>query len=263
MKQFYLLLLLCNNCLDPTAWAQDSTLLKPVRHHRPFPPRPHRAPPFQGDGVTVKPFHNLKEIYHYQRPDYHIGLLLGTDVLSLVEPDGGPSVAAEYRLFKFLSVGLTTTFLLYSTGGDDKAPTTISGIRLTPDIKFFLPGKKDAYHLFFGVQGLYKQAKYWGHINNKDEKYPDGSFVPEGNYRRSKYIWGISPTFGIQHYLGKAQRLQLEFTVGFGLRYRYENWYGVGTPTDGNNRGKWLNFFNPDIGGNIHIPLSLRFVYRL
>ncbi len=249
------------------ALGQDSTTVKPLPRHRPFPPRPARRAPFQGDGQVVKPHHNFREITEERRPDYRTGFLLGTDALSLMEPDGGPSIAVEYRPVKFFSAGLTTTFLRYdlTKAGDDlDGPSNISGIRLTPDIKFFLPGKRDAYHLFFGLEGLYKQVKYWGHIGELDEKYPDGSFVPAGNYRRSKYIWGLSPTFGMQRYLDKHQRFQFEFLVGLGFRHRYENWHGVGTPGNNRERGSGdVHYLNPDIGWNVHFPVSVRFAYRL
>lgn len=188
------------------------------------------------------------------------GLRVFVNVVSFTEPDGGPALGLEYRFKDNFSAALEGQWILYNMNQSDRDN---HGFRITPDIKFFLPGRHKHYKWFFAVQGLYKQVNlYQNYIVPHVE---DGSQVYEElkKYEQQKQVFALGGRFGFQsNFGGKNEKFFFEASVGTGLKWRSLHYKQGAPPETAYKEGD--DWFHVDAGGGAlpDIPFKVRFGYR-
>lgn len=151
------------------------------------------------------------------------GLIISTNILSLVEPEGGPTIGLEYRASLHWAVAVDATALLYTMPDWYRHDDRHTGYRFQPQVKYYISGRHCRYNLYFSLMGMYKHVDYGrftdGYLDHDSES---GEYVyVEGiRYPRKKDVVAGSANFGIQQYLGSERKMILEFYGGLGLRYQ-------------------------------------------
>lgn len=185
------------------------------------------------------------------------GMRVFVNVPSFTEMDGGPAVGFEYRIRNNISVSLEGQWILYSLLDYDAEN---HGFRITPDVKFFIPGSKQRYKWFFAVQALYKQVNSYEdyiipHYEDNTQVYQELRSV-----EKQKQVFAMGGRFGVQStFGGKKERFYMEISAGFGFRWK-ETRFVQQPPAGSIKRGHEpivdTDGFLPDI------PYKIRFGYR-
>jgi hypothetical protein len=176
------------------------------------------------------------------------GLILGTAITTLQEPEAGPSLSVEYRITKGLAIGIEGTVFLYTLPETFVQQHSRSGFRIRPEIKFFPNlGQGEKKNLYFSLMYVYKRVGYY------DNAYFDGLPV-----RKTKTVYAISPNVGLQCFLERSHHFILDMYAGLGLRRRKtesEEGYQEYDATDG------FVILDGD-GYNPHLALGFKLGYR-
>jgi hypothetical protein len=184
------------------------------------------------------------------------GLLISTNVFSITEPDGGPSLAVEYRYSLHWSVLLEGTAILYQFMGEDALEHATSGFRLRPEVRYYFAGKHKTYRGFFSVEGSYKQVRYYEPVT-----LDQGNYYEKSTYQRTKRMGGGAFKIGFQTYFGKKKHIMFELYGGVGLKYRT---YDDAAMPDNAYIPTFRDAFKFDDPGLMpNIPMGVKFGYRL
>lgn len=190
------------------------------------------------------------------------GLILTTNMLSIFEPEGGPTLGLEYRFGIHWAMAADVTALLYTMPELYDNDERHTGYRIQPQVKYYLPGRRHSYQMYVSLMGLYKSVHY--------NKVSDGSYYYNGNeniyipgesYREHKQIIAGSTNFGFQKFLDEERHAVVEFYGGVGLRSKQRS----GKPAvPGNNGG---NVYYDDYDGLEdgiwpHVSYGIKFGYR-
>lgn len=163
-----------------------------------------------------------KEKYFDDRPGAptELGLTVGTNLLSLVETDAGPSLFVEYRFTKHWEVGLQGSWINYTGMMPDDFPHY--GFRFQPDIKFYILPKHHKILPFVGIGGLFTQVHYRAYTSNPDDGSGGGpNFSAGKTTNENKQLLGYAFLFGFKKYLdGEKHRLSLEVYMGLGSKWK-------------------------------------------
>lgn len=189
------------------------------------------------------------------------GLTLSTNVLSVFEPEGGPTLGLEYRFGLHVAVAADVTALLYTMPELYNDDERHSGYRIQPQIKFYLPGKRHGYLMYVSLMGLYKSVHYY--TMSDGYGYYDGNeyiSVPGVRYREHKQIIAGSTNFGFQKFLDEERHFMIEFYGGMGLRSKLR----TGKPAV---PGVTEDYRNDDYDGLDdgiwpHVTAGIKFGYR-
>ncbi|WP_343667697.1 DUF3575 domain-containing protein [Chitinophaga sp.] len=186
------------------------------------------------------------------------GLRAFVNVVSFSEPDGGPALGLEYRIKNNLSVALEGQWILYNLNHYERDN---HGFRITPDIKFFLPGRSKHYKMFFAAQALYKQVNLYQnyivpHIEDGRQVYEE--LKP---YELQKQMFALGGRFGFQtNFGGENEKFFFEASVGLGLKWRWTH-YNQDPPENSYKEGNdWFHVNSNDVLPDI--PFKVRFGYR-
>lgn len=148
------------------------------------------------------------------------GWTLGTNLLSLLEEDAGPSLWVEYRFTKHLEVGLQGTWVAYNfLMADDFAH---KGFRFQPDLKYYILPKHHSIMPFIGVGGVFTQVHYKAYTTKPEDGMSGGSNFSAGRTTiERKRLLGYAILFGFKKYLdGKEHRLAMEVYMGLGSKWK-------------------------------------------
>lgn len=147
------------------------------------------------------------------------GVTVGTNLLSLLEDDAGPSLWVEYRFSKHLEVGLQGSWVLYTGRRDDFSH---NGFRFQPDLKYYFLTKHHKIMPFIGVGALFTQVHYKAYTTKPDDGMSGGpGFSPAGTTMENKRMLGYAFIFGFKKYLdGDRHRLAMEVYMGLGGKWK-------------------------------------------
>ncbi|WPQ65638.1 DUF3575 domain-containing protein [Chitinophaga sancti] len=188
------------------------------------------------------------------------GLRVFVNVVSFTEPDGGPALGFEYRIKNNISAALEGQWILYNM---NKYNRENYGFRITPDVKYFFPGRHQHYKWFFAAQALYKQVNHYEnyivpHAENGTQVYEE--LV---KYEQQKQVFALGGRFGFQsNFGGKDEKFFFEASVGVGLKWKWKHYTQGPPPETGYKEGD--DWFHVDDGGGAlpDIPFKVRFGYR-
>ncbi|RFM36598.1 DUF3575 domain-containing protein [Chitinophaga silvisoli] len=186
------------------------------------------------------------------------GMRIFVNVPSFTEFDGGPALGLEYRIKNNISVALEGQWILYDANDWDAES---HGFRFTPEIKFFLPGRKHRYKWFFAAQALYKQ------VNSFEDyiipHYEDNEQVYEElrTFEKQKQVFAFGGRFGVQsNFGGKKEKFFVELSVGSGFRWKGTHF--IQRPPEGSMKRGRKPLFDTE-GWLPDVPFKVRFGYRL
>jgi hypothetical protein len=221
---------LCFLCLF--SLAASSAAAQERRFH--WPKRPKKRPP----PVVIPP-----------KP----GLIINSNLFSLHEPDGGPSLGFEYRVSLHWAVVVEGTALLYTLEPD--GADNGRGFRIQPEVRYYFAGKHRTFRGFFSLQATYKEKSY------RDSALVGTSIRSSDNERvyfeEKKQILGGAANIGFQKRFGKGDHFMFEMYAGLGLKQK--DFYG--------RPGRIIEekrLFVPDTdkpGGYPHIAMGARIGY--
>jgi len=203
-----------------------------------------------------------------ERPAAVQGFVIGTNMVSLLEPDGGISLSGEYRFASGWSVQteLTAIFIDNKDHFDLRGRYTplAEGFRIRPEVRYYLPGKGHKYRLFFGQEIVYKHVAFNEEWITRIQNDPTGyeGYERIATYRKSKDIFGSAGKFGFQVYFDKKSRYMFELFVGLGLKYTKVKFSDQKPP-----EGSYLEYYHYSwdevrTGRNINVPMGLKLGYR-
>lgn len=200
------------------------------------------------------------------------GLTIGTNLLSLLEEDAGPSLWAEYRFTKHLEVGLQGTWVAYNfIMADD---FNHYGFRFQPDIKYYFIPKHHKIMPFVGIGGVFTRVHYKAYTSKLDNGLGGGPDLSAGRTTfEKKQLIGYAFLFGFKKYLdGDRHRLALEVYMGIGgkwktfpgrseerKRYIENRSHSTYETTDGGFFNKF-DYLKPNQYG--YVPVCVKFGYR-
>lgn len=247
MKKIYALLFIFLYCLQ-VSQAQHRPGLRPrpgrVRHERAKrPERPHRE--------------------YLPAP---LGFNIGTNLVALMESDGGPGVSAEYRFAQKWSVELELKSILYDASGTFPGD---KGYRIRPELRYFFPGRKGhVYHWFTGIQLGYKKAVLDQEWYSTHQGLDLDTYQQIDVYRCKKENWEGAVKLGAQYYFGSSQHFMFEWSVGMGIKHRtftYLDPLPENAVSAKDLRGESFsntNYLEPDVKWQVHVPVMIKFGYR-
>lgn len=143
--------------------------------------------------------------------------VLSTNLVSMIEPDGGPSINLEYKFNRRWSVSMEAEMVLYNWASnlEDYNTNTAGefvrgGIRLRPEARIYLTHSR---RLFFSGMFMYKRVEL-------DELfYVDNySYQSTVNLRGIKESVGFTPKIGFQTFI--RGKVLFEISGGLGAAYR-------------------------------------------
>ena len=146
-------------------------------------------------------------------------------------------------------------WILYKDVNEGKEPN--KGFRVIPEARFYLPSRKEKYHLFLAAQVSYKRVKF-----------EEGYIVPQQtNYEKLvgidkvKQMVGSAIRFGYQNYTHApiSRRIFFEASVGLGFKYKWSKL--LQTPPE-NSRKEGYSTFNTSKGLFPDVPIYVRLGYR-
>ncbi|PSL30749.1 DUF3575 domain-containing protein [Chitinophaga ginsengisoli] len=197
------------------------------------------------------------------------GLRISTNLVTLKEPDGGVSLALEYRYKKNWSVVMEGTWIFI----DEKADYNIrgrytpmaKGFRIRPEIRYYVPGRGQGYKLFFAQEISYKRVSYreeWiKSVMSDPNSGPDYEQISA--YEKVKNIYGTAGKVGCQLFFDRSHKFMIEFYIGLGLKYRDVAFKDEVPPA-----GSYLEDNSsyladvPKTGWNINVPMGIKVGYR-
>lgn len=190
------------------------------------------------------------------------GTLISTNLVSLMEPDGGFSLALERRLSLRWAMVVEGTLITYSTGS---MPTPFAAFRIRPEVRRYFKGRVGKYKGFIGLELLYKQ------VSNDEEMLPVHPGIPGQEqpapvrYTRERRSAGAAMKVGMQLYFDRQKRVLFEMYAGLGLKYRWVDDGGV--VTGGVQQIRRGDFFayNDDFRSGIrpNVPMGVKVGLRL
>ncbi|MRG46888.1 DUF3575 domain-containing protein [Chitinophaga sp. SYP-B3965] len=228
---------LCFLCLFYLA--ASSAAAQNKRSH--WPKRPQKRPP----PVVIPP-----------KP----GLVISSNLFSLHEPDGGPSLGLEYRASLHWAVMVEGTAILYTTVPRDAAES--KGFRIQPELRYYFSGKHRTFRGFFSLQGMYKQTTFPDSTFKEvpSSTNPSRSVYESVYYESKKEVFGGSANIGFQARFGKANRFMVEMYAGLGLKSK--DYFGK--PIDAKEPMDKVIKVIPEFdkaGTYPHIPMGVRMGY--
>jgi hypothetical protein len=148
------------------------------------------------------------------------GWSVGTNLLSLLEEDAGPSLWAEYRFTRHLEVGLQGTWVAYNFIIHDDF--NHYGFRFQPDLKYYIIPKHHSIMPFVGIGGVFTRVHYKAYTSNPDNGYGGGPDLNAGRTTfEKKQLLGYAFLFGFKKYLdGAEHRMVLEVYMGLGGKWK-------------------------------------------
>lgn len=181
---------------------------------------------------------------------------------AFVEPDGGLAMGVEYRFSKHISVALEGHWIFMNSKIDlEKRFEGNHGYRITPEVKFFIPGRKERYKWYFAVQTLYKEvSSFRDYIV---PVYEDGEQVSEQltAYERKKHAVAFGGRMGVQtNFGGKQERLFFDASLGMGVKYKWGGF--LQEPPAGSRRKGGKPWIDTDEGWYPDLPFKVRLGYR-
>lgn len=200
------------------------------------------------------------------------GLSIGTNLLSLLEEDAGPSLWAEYRFTKHLEVGLQGTWVAYNfLVGDD---FNHYGFRFQPDLKYYFIPRHHKIMPFVGIGGVFTSVHYKAYTSKADNGLGGGPDMSAGRTTlERKQLLGYALLFGFKKYLdGDAHRIMLEVYMGLGSKWKTfpgrseERKRYIEDKINSNYKWTDYSFYNkfdylkPNQYG--YIPICVKFGYR-
>lgn len=206
-----------------------------------WPKRPQKRPP----PVVIPP-----------KP----GLIIHSNLFSLHEPDGGPSLGFEYRASLHWAVVVEGTALLYTVTPEHA--DNGRGFRVQPEVRYYFAGKHRTFRGFFSLQGTYKEKTYqdsaliWvdnGTISGIPRRDQERVY-----FEAKKRILAGAANIGFQARFGKGEHFMVEMYAGLGLKSK--NFYGR-PPAMIDDK---INWFVPDLdepGDYPHIAMGVRIGY--
>lgn len=154
------------------------------------------------------------------------GWRISTNLVSLVAPDGGISLAGEYRFDNHWSVLTEATWIFIDSKNafDIRGRYTpkAKGYAIRPEVRYYLTGKRSRYRMFFAQEISYKKVNFleeriqqigldqWGH-------YDYEQITP---YEKTKQVYSTASKFGAQFLIGPEHRILLEGFIGLGVKYK-------------------------------------------
>ena len=196
-----------------------------------------------------------------------LGFNLGTNLGTLAEMDGGPSLHAEYRFKQTMSVSLETMAILYDASQTFERD---KGYRIRPEFRYFFTGRRGVYHFFTGVEVSYKRAVVsQGWLTTKNGLDQD-TYQEMKLYRNAKEDYEAGIKFGAQYFFGKSRHFMFEYSIGLALKYRNMHYldrppasatsifdlggYDIGQKND--------NYYDPHTHWHPSVPFTVKLAYR-
>lgn len=203
----------------------------------------------------------------YDLPDSLLaGLNISTNLVSLYEPDAGPAIALEYRATRAWSVLLEGAWICYDLKSEyglrGEYTPMAKGFRLRPEVRYYLPGKRNTYVFFFSHELMYKRVNFLE--ERIVQKETGGGYYYEQlkAYEKTKQLFGTSGKFGFQRYVDRHHRLFIELYVGIGLKYRtssYKEEPPAGSYLEKNDKYFFENLHD---GWLLYTPFGLKVGYH-
>lgn len=197
------------------------------------------------------------------------GWRISTNIMSLYEPDAGPALAVEYRPDKSWSVLLEGAWICYDLKDvyDLRGEYTpmAKGLRLRPEVRYYLPGKKrKSYVFFFSQELMYKR------VNFLEERIVPKGGNTSGNfdyeqltaYKKTKQLFGTAGKFGFQRFVDRPHHVFIELYFGIGLKYRtssYKEQPPASSYLEDNDKYSWEV---RNDGWLLYTPLGFKVGYR-
>lgn len=200
------------------------------------------------------------------------GLRISTNLVTLREPDGGVSLALEYRYKKNWSVLVEGTWIFIDEKSDynlrGRYTPMAKGFRIRPEIRYYLPGKAHTYKLFFAQEISYKRVSYLEEWIQPVKSDPvaggwDIDYEKISTYRKVKNIYGTSGKMGGQLFFDAQHKYMLEFYIGIGIKYRDVAFKDKVPSADSylEDNSSYL-VDSPTTGWDINIPMGIKVGYR-
>lgn len=200
------------------------------------------------------------------------GLRISTNLVTLREPDGGVSLALEYRYKKNWSVLIEGTWIFIDEKADydlrGKYTPMAKGFRVRPEIRYYLPGRGHVYKLFFAQEISYKRVSYleeWIQPVRATPNSPVADYERISTYDKVKNIYGTSGKVGVQLFFDARHRYMIEFYIGLGLKYRdvaFKDEFHVPSITSYQEKDYSYIVDSPYTGWDINIPMGIKIGYR-
>lgn len=197
------------------------------------------------------------------------GLRISTNLVTLREPDGGVSLALEYRYKKNWGVLMEGTWIFIDEKADynvrGKYTPMAKGFRIRPEIRYYMPGSRHVYKLFFGQEISYKRVSYleeWITPVTSDPRGWGVDYEQISAYEKVKNIYGTSGKVGCQLFFDKQHKFMIEFYIGLGLRYKDVAFKNKVPPAGSylENNSSYLGD-TPETGWDINIPMGIKVGY--
>jgi hypothetical protein len=149
------------------------------------------------------------------------GLLVSTNVLSLFELEGGPTLGLEYRLALNWAIAVDATAILYTLPEvyDTDGPHT--GYRIQPQVKYYFGGRRRSFRGYISFMAMYKDVHY-DKTTSGGEYYNGTEYIyydPVPYVEHKKIIAG-SFNVGMQKFFDDERRVFIEPYAGVGLRHK-------------------------------------------
>ncbi|ASZ11752.1 hypothetical protein KTO58_16170 [Chitinophaga pendula] len=190
------------------------------------------------------------------------GTLISTNLVSLMEPDGGFSIAVERRMSLRWAMVVEGTLITYSTGS---MPTPFAAFRIRPEVRHYFKGRVGKYKGFVGLELLYKQVSNDEEALSAHPGLPGQELPVPVRYTRERRSAGAAMKVGMQLYFDRQKRVLFEMYAGLGLKYRWLDDGGV--VIGGLQQVKRGDFFayNNDYKSGIrpNVPIGVKVGVRL
>lgn len=198
------------------------------------------------------------------------GLRISTNLVTLREPDGGVSLALEYRYKKNWSVLVEGTWIFIDEKSDyslrGQYTPMAKGFRIRPEIRYYLPGRGRTYKLFFAQEISYKRVSYleeWIQPVKANPNSTEIDYEKISTYEKVKNNYGTSGKMGCQLFFDAGHKFMVEFYIGLGLKYRDVAFKDKAPSFDSyleNNRSYLVDA--PKTGWDINVPMGIKLGYR-
>lgn len=197
---------------------------------------------------------------HAQKPLKGVSAFL--HIPGFVEPDGGLAMGVEYRFSKHISVSVEGTWIFLNNDLElHKRAEDNHGFRISPEVKFYIPGRKERYKWFFAVQTMYKEVTslhdYIVPIYENDEQVYEQLI----GYEWRKQAVAFGGRMGVQtNFGGKKERMFFEASLGMGVKYKWGGF--LQEPPKGSSRRDGKPWISTDEGWYPDLPFKVRLGYR-
>jgi hypothetical protein len=199
------------------------------------------------------------------------GWRISTNLITLLSPDGGLSLAAEYRPTASWGIVLEGGWIfidekkVYDMRGEFTPKA--AGFYVRPEIRYYLPGKYKKYRWFFGHEFSYKKVNFLEERIVRVGVDPDGDYFDYEQlsaYEKAKELYGTSGKVGLQFFADKKHHILFEVYIGLGVKYRVFS-YKQQPPAGSYLEDRNYSFDNlPDKNHlwDISMPIGMKIGYR-